>query len=218
MCTCSSASLGTRSKYFNRCMTPAPKKGGPTASKLTVLNNLATAYAYVDNTPRAVELLEQVWKGRLDAFGAADPETIMAAANLGMVYLRAGKPQQAIELLGPAYEMCVKKFGAKHYNTLVVLGNLAMGYMLAGNYAKAIELVEPTHGEFVKVLGAEHAETFIICNNLATAYEYARPASDRRAQAVAGEGHRQAGRPPPYDDQYDLPGRGVPLPMTCRKP
>jgi serine/threonine protein kinase len=104
---------------------------------LTAQNNLAMAFQQAGQAPKAIPLLQQNLKRRMETLGGRHPETLSAMNNLALVYQDVGRLTDALPMFEQTYERRREVLGGRHHDTLTALHNLACACQNAGELRRA---------------------------------------------------------------------------------
>jgi tetratricopeptide (TPR) repeat protein len=128
--------LATYEKEYLICSKNLGKNHSDT---LVTLSNIARCAQYLEDYPRAIELLESLVSISKSA-GKEDTVTAIRMSNLANIYRQLGDLNKAIPLLIKSLKIEEKENGASHPDTIMSINNLAYTYTLIGDADNALIL------------------------------------------------------------------------------
>ena len=164
------------------------------------INNLGALFFWMGDYHRAMPLLQDGLKIRLDTLGENHPDVANSYLDLGCVEFRLGDTNAALDHLQDAHEIRLSKLGANHPETLSSAANLGVVLLSAGQTKRALELLSSAVETGKTVLGKKNPDLAQYEDDLANAlaadkqFDQARAAqaeSNQIRKAVFGSGSRE---------------------------
>lgn len=137
---------------------PILKTGDQKRLLAAATNNLGALYFWMGDYKRAMPMLQDGLKQRLEICGENHPDVANSYLDLGCVEFKLGEINAALEHLENAHEIRTTKLGANHPETLSSASNLAVVLLATGDSKRALQLLQHAVETGKTVLGTKNAD------------------------------------------------------------
>ncbi len=140
---------------------------------LTVMNNLALAYANMGDFQKALPLAEETMRHQQAMFGETNRDTLIVMHLLATIYHNAGRDQDALPLEKETFDLRKTHLGLADEDTLSSMDHLGTIYRELGRLPEAISLQEQELAIARTNFSADHPAVLVAMGNLASSYQVA---------------------------------------------
>ena len=132
------------------------------------LNNIASAYYFMQNYDKALEIDKQVIEIAKTSSGEISPVYATGLNNIGTIYTEIGEYEKALDYLRRAAEIRKSIFGENNIEYAKSLNNIGNTLMKMGNTETSSETLLKAYEIAESVFGKGHHETLDYLLNLAS--------------------------------------------------
>jgi hypothetical protein len=125
---------------------------------LLSLNNLANAYALLEDYNRALETIQEAVGLRKEILGESHDDYLTSLGNLATYYSKFGDFNSALKMNKEISDLRKRILGNRHPNYILSLGNLAINYLNLNDFQTALYYQIKVVNRSKEILGEKHPD------------------------------------------------------------